>query len=185
MNRGKTIVILAHCLMNVNAKVEGIANYPGTFEPLMLSLIKKGFGVIQLPCPEIGYYGVRRWGQVKEQMDIPSFRNHCREILTSVVDQINDYHKNGYLIAGVVGVDKSPSCGVHQTCSSELFKGEITCVTNFEAVKKSLTYPEGPGIFMEEFQKKIEEIGIDIPFVAIDEESTIPSQELYRLFISD
>ncbi len=185
MNRGKKIVILAHCLLNVNAKVEGIAHYPGAFEPLVLSLIRKGFGIIQLPCPEMGYYGVRRWGQVIEQMDTPAFRTHCRKILHPVIEQIQDYHTNGYLIAGIVGVDKSPSCGVHQTCSSDLFKGEITCVENLDAIKKSLSYPDKAGIFMEELKQIIADYGFEIPFVAIDEESTIPSAELYKLFLTD
>lgn len=185
MNRGKKIVILAHCLLNVNAKVEGIANYPGAFEPLVYFLTRKGFGIIQLPCPEVGYFGLRRWGQVREQMDIPAYRHHCRKILSLVMDQILDYQKNGYLVAGVVGINKSPSCGVHQTCSSDLYKGEMSVMNDLDPIKDSLTYPEGPGIFMEVFQEYIAAAGLEIPFVAIDEENNAPPSELFRLFLKD
>lgn len=185
MNRGKKIVILAHCLLNVNAKVQGLAGYQGTFDHLVVSLMRKGFGIIQLPCPEIGYFGLNRWGQVTDQMDIPSYRRYCREILSPVIDQIGEYHKNGYLVAGVVGIDKSPSCGIHETCHSELYKGEISCIRNIEDVQKSVLYSDGPGIFMDEFRKMMEKTGLDIPFVGIDEEDTTMSPELFRLLLTE
>lgn len=185
MIRGKKVVILAHCLLNVNSKVGGIARYAGVFEPLILSLIRKGFGIIQLPCPELGYFGVRRWGLVVEQMDIPAYRRYCCTILRPIIDQILDYHSNGYIIAGVVGVDKSPSCGVHVTCRSSMYQGEISSITDIDAIKHSLEIQNGSGIFMEEFTRSLQEIGLEIPFVAIDEESTVPSTELRRLLFSE
>ncbi|HWQ64987.1 MAG TPA: hypothetical protein VN429_11265 [Methanospirillum sp.] len=172
MNRAKKIILVAHCLLNVNAKVDGLARYQGVHDEIISSLIQKGYGIIQLPCPEMGYYGIRRWGNVFEQMDIPAYRRYCRKILSPIVDQIQDYQKNEYEIAGVIGVDKSPSCGVHKTCCSDRYKGEITCINNLNTITNSLCYRDGQGIFIEEFHSLILETGISIPFYAIDEESS-------------
>ncbi len=185
MIRGKKVVVLAHCLLNVNAKVGGIARYTGVFEPLILSLIRNGFGIIQLPCPELGYFGVRRWGLVTEQMDIPAYRRHCRIILRPIIDQILDYHHNGYIIAGVIGVDKSPSCGVHVTCRSSLYRGEISSIPDVDAIKASVEIVDGQGVFIEEFSRLLLDNGLEISFVAIDEESLASSHDISQLLFSE
>lgn len=176
MNRGKKIILLAHCLLNVNAKVGGLAGYTGMHQDLVSSIIHKGYGLIQLPCPELGYFGIQRWGQIVEQMDIPAYRRHCRDLLRPIVDQIEDYSRNGYEIVAVIGVDKSPSCGVDQTCSSDQYNGEISCITDISELKNSLHFPEKKGIFIEEFQLLLLGIEVSIPFYGIDEESnSIPA----------
>ena len=71
MNREKKIVLAAHCLLNVNAKVYGIANAKGGSN-LIGELIAKGYGIIQLPCVEMAMYGSQRWGIVYEQNDFPA-----------------------------------------------------------------------------------------------------------------
>ena len=35
-------------------------------------------GVIQLPCPEATFLGMRRWGMTREQYDVPAFRRHSQ-----------------------------------------------------------------------------------------------------------
>jgi len=182
MNRGNKIILLAHCLLNVNAKVGGLARYPGVHQELVSSLIQKGYGLIQLPCPEIGYFGIRRWGQVVDQMDIPAYRRHCRDLLRPIVDQIDDYSQNGYELFAVIGVDKSPSCGVNKTCSSDQYCGEISCITNLNKLTESLVYPQGQGIFIEELQSLLGDVGVSILFYGIDEESNdIPAPILSLL----
>ncbi len=75
--------------MNVHAEVGGLAGYPGVHQDLVFSLIRKGYGLIQKPCPELGYFGIQGWGKVVEQMDIPAYHRHCRVLLQPVVDLVH------------------------------------------------------------------------------------------------
>jgi len=149
MKRNRRVVFLAHCLLNSNAKVDGLSLYPGVLKSAVESYINDGIGIIQLPCPEITYGGLKRWGQCRDQYDHPKFRKHCREILEPYVDQMAEYLKCGYNIEGIVGIDRSPNCGVNLTCcgytGGEIFSEEKIKenISNFQEVK-------GSGIFMEE-----------------------------------
>ncbi|MFO8035088.1 MAG: hypothetical protein R6U57_00450, partial [Anaerolineales bacterium] len=55
--RGGKIIFLSHCMLNQNAKVKGIAIYPGMIKPLVEVLLEKDIAVFQMPCPETSYYG--------------------------------------------------------------------------------------------------------------------------------
>lgn len=137
MMRSKKIVILSHCILNSNAKVDGLAKYEGVLGQLIVYLIEEGYGIIQLPCPEISIYGVKRWGVVKEQNNTPHYRKHCRKILEPILEPVIDYMTNGYEIKALIGVDGSPSCGVVQTCSSRIW-GEKSDV-NMRSMTRSMT----------------------------------------------
>ena len=117
MKRAKKMVLLAHCILNVNAKVMEIATVSAGCTKLVSSLLEQGYGIIQLPCMEQHCCGSNRWGQVSEQLNFPSFRRQCRELLTPVVDQVEDFCHNDYQVAAVVGLDGSPACGVNRTCT--------------------------------------------------------------------
>ncbi|MDA3936305.1 MAG: hypothetical protein PF636_05500 [Actinomycetota bacterium] len=72
MKRSRRIALVSHCLLNVNAKVEGLAEYQGV-HPVIEGLSAAGFGVIQLPCLEMTHMGMKRWAQVMEQYDHPAY----------------------------------------------------------------------------------------------------------------
>ena len=169
MLRDKKLVLLSHCLLNVNAKVYGLANYKGAHEELIKFLIEENFGIIQLPCPELGCEGIRRWGKVKEQLDIPFYRKYCNEIFTPLLEQIIDYHKNGYRLAALIGVNGSPSCGVSKTCSAASWGGEINDRRTTEEMMQQVNTIESPGIFIEQIGKLLEANKIYIPMLAIEE----------------
>ena len=76
MKREKKIVLVAHCLLNVNAKVYGIASEKGGSN-IIGQLIHRGYGIIQLPCIEMAMYGSQRWGIVYEQSNFPAFRENA------------------------------------------------------------------------------------------------------------
>ncbi|GBF35608.1 hypothetical protein DCCM_4737 [Desulfocucumis palustris] len=82
-------------------------------------LMEKQIGIIQLPCPEMVVYGIKRWGHVREQFDTLFFREKCQDIIKPITYQLLDYVKNGYKVIGIIGVDGSPSCGVNLTCSGD------------------------------------------------------------------
>lgn len=71
---------------------------------------KEGFGIVQLPCPEFTYLGLNRPSMTYEQYNTPEYRKHCREILAPVLSQAKEYLKNEYEMAGLLGIQSSPSC---------------------------------------------------------------------------
>jgi predicted secreted protein len=166
MNRQKKIVLLAHCLLNSNSKVGGSVLYQGAQEKLLLFLVKKGYGIIQLPCPEMTMFGSRRWGQVREQYDTPRYRRHCREIFEPVLEQVGDYLKNGYFVEALIGIDGSPSCGVEKSCSSGTWGGEIGARYGFDQDIKVIP---ARGIFMEEIESLLSQHGVPLKLIAFDE----------------
>ena len=58
-----------------------------------------------MPCPEMTYTGTMRWGHVKVQYDSPMFRRHYQRLADQVMDQAEDYRRNGYKVLGFVMVD--------------------------------------------------------------------------------
>lgn len=170
MKRSRKMVIISHCLLNMNAKVEGLALEKGCAKKLIYYLIENDYGVIQLPCAELDMCGIKRWGQVKNQLDHPHFRNRCKELLQPIVYQIENYLANEYRIAAVIGVDGSPTCGVNRTCIGEWY-GEIG--EQYHTMEKGATcrMTEEAGVMMEVLREMLESRGINIPFMAVDEES--------------
>ncbi|MFA5576764.1 MAG: CD3072 family TudS-related putative desulfidase [Tissierellaceae bacterium] len=168
MQREKKIVVLSHCILNANSKVEGLSQYGGILRDYIDMLADKAIGIIQLPCPEMILYGIKRWGHVKDQFHTPFFRQQSRIMLEPIVQQLRNYVDFGYEIVGVIGIDGSPSCGVNFTCSGD-FGGEISDITDMDKVRDSLRDVNEMGVFMEEFKRLLEDEKLDIRFLAIDE----------------
>ncbi|MEF9935046.1 MAG: hypothetical protein RSA01_09805 [Clostridium sp.] len=169
MKRGRKIVLLSHCILNCNAKVEGLSSYGAMKFRIIEKLHKMDIGIIQLPCPEMHIYGIKRWGHTKEQFDNMHYRKEARNILESIALQVKNYIDNGYKVIGIIGIDGSPSCGVNITCSGE-WGGEFKCIDNYEKALNTLKVIEEKGVFMEEAEKLFNEMNINIPFTAIREE---------------
>jgi predicted secreted protein len=156
---GAKIAVIAHCLLNQNAKPHLRARFPGIVPPVLDVLREAGFALVQLPCPEIAFAGIRRWSQVIEQFDTPAYRNHCKDLAARSIDQIEHYLRYGLFTLVMIGVEGSPSCGVHLTGSSLEWQGYPG------AVELNGKYPvkEGTGLFMKEIQKEITARGLSVP----------------------
>ena len=154
--RSGRIAIVAHCILNQNSRVLGLAERSSMITEIVEFLMRKKMGIVQMSCPELIYAGVSRQPQTKDQYDTAMFRSHCRKIANEIVDQIQDYEKCGISTEIVIGVDGSPSCGVNETS-----KGS-TCenMSKHERVK-------GSGILIEELHFALKERKISIPFYGI------------------
>jgi predicted secreted protein len=167
MNRSRKIIVFCHCILNSNTKVAPLATYNGVLKEAVNDFIEKGYGIIQLPCPEVTYLGMNRWGMSKDQYDHPSYRRHCKKILEPYADQIEAFANADYQIHGVVGVNGSPSCGVSQTpigLEGGVPGPDETPFENIKNVNQS-------GIFIEELKAVLESRGIAVNFMAIDEKN--------------
>lgn len=163
--RSHEVVVVAHCHLDVNTKVRGLAGYRGTRTEVVSPLIEQGVGIIQLPCPEATFLGMRRWGMTAEQYDTPAYRRHCREILRPVVETLAALADDGCKIRGVIGVEGSPNCGVTTTCTG-FTGGEIE---GGAPVQTALRTP-GRGVFMEEMRAMLREAGLqDVPFEGVED----------------
>lgn len=110
MQRSKRILMVSHCILNQNTVIENEARAPGVILSATEWAIKEGFGILQLPCPEFTFLGLNRPPMTYEEYNTPEYRKHCREILTPVLKQAKEYTKNSYEIAGLLGIQNSPSC---------------------------------------------------------------------------
>ena len=156
-SRSRKIAFLAHCLLNQNAKVAGLATHPGVFAPLMPLLLHAGVGIVQLPCPEFLHLGPSRpvGTDTFEQYDTPEYRTTCSEIARRAAAEISSYHDAGYRVLCVVGVEGSPSCSVSRV---PRLVGHNRC-----------EFRPGMGIFVQEFDRQLKATRLNPPFLGIPE----------------
>ncbi len=110
MQRSKKILIVSHCILNQNTVIDGEARAEGAVHSAVEWAMNEGFGFLQLPCPEFVFLGLNRPSMTYEQYNTPEYRKHCQEILMPILQQAEEYLKNGYEIAGLLGIQSSPSC---------------------------------------------------------------------------
>ena len=168
MNRSKKIDIISHCIINQNSVVKGEYKDINIFFPFIKKLFEENIGILQLPCPETEYYGLIRWGHVKEQFDNCGYRKYLEKIVNSFVDIIKEYINNGYEIVGIYGIAGSPSCGVNLTCSAN-WEGEISLYKGKEDIVSRIKMINESGIFMEIFKSVLDKNKINIPFYDVDD----------------
>lgn len=134
------ITIVSHCLLNPLTRVKGLS--PVHFSP--------AGPVIQLPCPEALYMGLDRWTVTKNQMDVPQFRRFCRTIIVHYADLMEMLARGGARLR-IVGVARSPSCGVDTTSIGH---------TGGRVAEQSHAHVAGRGVFMEELLAEMERRGV-------------------------
>lgn len=162
MEPGKRVAVVAHCLLNQNTVVKPLASHVGAVEALVRALVERGYGVIQLPCPEATYLGMRRWWMSREQYDTASYREHSRRLLEPYVRLLEELSKDGcqFLLIGVRG---SPSCAVESSTSNPAWGGEPNAARLPQSKKVGR-----PGVFMEELLRALQERGIGGVLAAFD-----------------
>ncbi len=161
--RSRRIVVVAHCHLNANTKVLRLACYPGVRKEVIAPLVAGGAGIVQLPCPEASFLGMRRWGMTVEQYDTPAYRRHCRGILRTTVDTLRTLADDGCVIGTVLGVEGSPSCGVETTCGGYA-GGELEGASGQDAARIP-----GRGVFVDELRTMLAEAGLgDVPFAGVE-----------------
>lgn len=157
--RAKKVALVAHCLLNQNAKVNGFAFFPAMVSEVIDVLKKHDYGILQLPCPETIYAGTRRWWFVRNQYDNPGFINLARQILKPIVDQVKEYQNNGFKVV-LIGLDGSPSCGVRWSGSNEGWGGKPEIPPG--------DYPviQDKGIFMRTLMEMVNEENLpELPYI--------------------
>ena len=145
---------VAHCLVNANAKVDEWAPCAGASGPLLGLLRERGFTLRQLPCPELAFAGYNRFWAVREQYDTPAYRRHCAALAAPVVALIAEDLRDGGEVV-ILGVDGSPTMGVHLTCSGPGWGGRPDRPGDFDA-----DVVGGSGLFVEALAHALAERGL-------------------------
>jgi predicted secreted protein len=154
MGNGRGVAFVAHCLLNQNSKVGDGAHCAGIYSPVVDALRAAGWRIEQMPCPELTFTGLNRFWAVREQLDTIAYRRHCRRLAGAVAGMIAVRAGRGEDIV-LIGVEGSPSMGVHVT-SSDPARGGLP-----EWPEGTSELAGGEGIFIEELRAELSRRGIE------------------------
>ena len=124
-------------------------------------LLKSQIGIAQMPCPELHCLGLDRGDpmgaarsvvventRIRAALDRPVSRRILKCLVDSVVFQMEEYRRHGFTLLGIVGINRSPSCGVDTTSKND------------KEVK-------GQGIFIEALRRELEKRNLHIEIIGI------------------
>lgn len=162
--RSMKVVVCTHCILNQNAKLEGIAGWPGIIDEVMSVITRSGAGVLQMECPEMIYEGIGRFDKSVEQYRCHEFKRLSENIAVQVVDQVENYLHWGYEIPAILAIDGSPTCGFNLTQSAPEWRGRVAGME-----WKTVRYIPGPGVFLEVLSDLLKKRNLNIPIIGIPE----------------
>lgn len=136
--RSKKIVLVTHCFLNQNSISDGTADFPSSIYEVVEVLLKANVGILQMPCPEFLCLGLDRGNvhgceqpvvventRIREALGSSSSARTLKAIVDQLVFQIEEYQKHGFSILGILGINRSPSCGIDTTsANNQEVKGE-------------------------------------------------------------
>jgi predicted secreted protein len=156
--RSHKIAFVAHCLLNQNAKVAGMASWPAMVNPVIDILSQAHVGIVQLPCPEIEHFGVGRptGEDTKEQYDTPEYRASCLRLAEQTVGRAQHYLSAGYQVVCILAVEGSPSCSV-------------------STVPTRNGPADGSGVFFEILLAEFRKGDLNVPVIGIPEAADLTS----------
>ena len=170
--RSKKVILVLHCLLNQNARIDGCGYFPGAMGESARAVVDSGVGILQMPCPELHCLGLDRSGRMRDGTDIGireallegEGQRACRDLVRQVMADVCEYQKHGFRIIGVVGNDGSPGCGVDTT---HYVDGERAAA----------------GAFMEMLREELTRRGLNIPFVALRDHEWAERAERIRALL--
>lgn len=159
--RSKKLILVAHCVLNQNSLSDGTADYPASNNEVVHLLLQSRVGIVQMPCPELHCLGLDRGNvhgseqpvvventRIRKSMNRRSAVRILNALVRQIVYQIEEYRRHGFTTCGIVGINRSPSCGVN-----------TTSICNREA--------KGEGMFIEALHKELKKRHIHIDMVGI------------------
>lgn len=150
MKRSKKFAFVPFCFFAQGIRAEGIVKkYSSVVAPIAEMLIKEEINIIQMPCPEIEYEGIKRKPSGKQKYDNKEYREICQRRSEEIISLSKKLEKNGFQVLFIAGLENSHSCAVDY-----LFEKRLKI--------------KGSGIFIEELKKQMEQEKIFIPLIGIN-----------------
>lgn len=156
------ILVLSHCILNRATrwwqKGKPLGDNRGLNLQILSLLSELKIGVIQLPCPEFTFCGNPRPPRTRDEyLSLPRFQQHCKRLADETSKYLKSIIENArepsVKILAIVGVERSPTCGVK-------------CTSTGRGVNKR--YVEEKGIFIELLGESLRKRGLEIPFIGVD-----------------
>ena len=156
------ILVLSHCILNRATrwwqKGKPLQKNQGLSSQILSLLSDLKIGVIQLPCPEFTFCGNPRPPRTRDEyLSLPGFHQHCRRLADEASKYLKSIIENArepsIRILAIVGVERSPTCGVK-------------CTPIGRGLDKR--YVEEKGIFIELLSESLRKMGLEIPFIEVD-----------------
>lgn len=140
-------MFVSHCILNQNAKAVGREKSAGSIKEIVELLTQSGVGIVQLPCPQIDFNGgLGRKPKTKSFYDTKEYRAYCKKLSKEILQQIEKYLRADYSVLGIVGIELSPTCAVHQ-------------------LENGTRNTPGKGIFIEELENEMRKRNFQVPIV--------------------
>lgn len=162
--KDKKIILIAQCLVNPYCRVHILGqNFPFSKE-LMVYLLDRKVGIIQYACPETTAMGLMRNPQGRQQYDNVFFRSHCKELLKVPLLMVKEFIENGYRLACFIGLENSPSCGIHWG------KHKVNRYQTESPNPVEIPEPGEPvlkGIMAEMIDEEFRDSNLNVPFLEI------------------
>ena len=130
--RSRKVVFVSHCMLNQNAISDGTADFPAANREIISLLLEHDVGIVQMPCPELLCLGLDRGDvhggertviventRIRGALQMPEAARKLRPLVEQVVYQMEQYQQNGFTVLGVVGINRSPSCGIETTSAHD------------------------------------------------------------------
>jgi Predicted secreted protein len=108
--RANKVILVSHCILNQNSVVNPLARAKGAFDEIVKLITDRGYGIVQLPCPETLFLGLERLPMSKEEYATPEYIALCDRLATREIDYIKLLQEGTVNIAGMIGIDQSPTC---------------------------------------------------------------------------
>ena len=159
--RSREVLFVAHCVLNQNSISDGTADFPGMIREVVDVLRNSDVGVVQMPCPELMCLGLDRGNpegaaspvvventRIRGMLEREQAAGKIEMLAGQVIHQISEYSKHGFQVRGIVGINRSPSCGVETTSRHD------------REVK-------GQGVFIEALNRELELRGLEVKIAGI------------------
>ncbi len=159
--RSKSVLFVTHCILNQNSISDGTATYPASVKEIVELAGAYQVGIVQMPCPELMCLGLDRGNtagstypvveentRIRKAMSQRPAAAKLRPLVRQVVFQIAEYRKYGFDVRGIVGINRSPSCGVDTTSDN-----------NQEV--------EGEGVLIAALRRDLEKNGLAVAMVGL------------------
>jgi len=192
--RLKKMVFLKHCLLNEDARGPGGAFRRGPSAELIEAFLAKDINIVQLPCCEcLGWGGAARKEFDKflpiithavrygwfpffipiAKASLSSYNRLCKKEAVKVVDRMEDYLREGFIICGVIGMNDSPTCGVTKKVNMIEYMKQMAMAIHagnaVDPVKMNLDQlMDGKSFFMGNLIEEIRKRSLDIKVIGFE-----------------
>jgi predicted secreted protein len=155
-------LVLSHCILNSATRWwqngSPVEKNKGPVDEVLEFLSARSIGAVQLQCPEFTFCGNPRPPRTKDEYEnLPGFQLHCERLAEKSAQHLKTLvvmgRKPRTRLLAIVGVERSPTCGVK--CTPHTVDGKV------EYVKEK-------GLFIGLLEEGLEKLGLKIPIIGID-----------------